>query len=412
MKKKLSVSCLSLFILSLLFAFHPAQAFQTDPIFVSILPGDSWESLAWRFQVGKESLIDENNLVNPYLNPAIGGSITISNAQADRGGTAVSLHAQNLITTALQHDVSPIQLARVNGLTDPYQPFFGTLFVPNQMDVPRILPNGFKQLQLSHIPAKPGIAIGWRGTTGGEMGVESLLNGRSITVAQNETAIVGLTGTGAFFGSGAPLLEIVGSDGSYWAQPWVFEDPNLWSFQQLTLTGSAAQIDQEAIEEERARLFELWNVATPLPQWNSAFQTPVNSFLEISSAFGARRSYNGGPYRTYHEGVDYAAFGGTAVLAPSSGTIIVAEFLYVRGGTVIIDHGLGIYTGYYHLSSVAVTPGTEVEQGSLLGEVGTTGLSTGNHLHWDLLVNGIWVDALSWQEDGMAEWYLDGWLGE
>ena len=179
----------------------------------------------------------------------------------------------------------------------------------------------------------------------------------------------------------------------------------------MTLTGEAAQIDQQARDEERARLRELWAVAGPDPLWDGPFEIPAESYLEVSANYGARRSYNGGPYLSYHEGVDFSAYGGTPVLAAAAGTVVLAEPLYVRGGAVIIDHGLGIYTGYYHLSAVHTTPGLRVRPGDLLGEVGTTGLSTGNHLHWDMLVNGIWVDAAAWREAGMDCWLLDG-LGQ
>jgi murein DD-endopeptidase MepM/ murein hydrolase activator NlpD len=179
-----------------------------------------------------------------------------------------------------------------------------------------------------------------------------------------------------------------------------------WIFQQLTLTGSAAAIDQESIAQERARLFEIWDVAAPIAHWDGSFQEPIRSYVYLSAPYGARRSYNGGPYRTYHEGVDYAAYGGTPVYAAASGTVVVAEFLYVRGGAVIVDHGWGVYTGYYHMSDVAAEVGQWVEAGQHIGGVGTTGLSTGNHLHWDLLVGGVWVDGLAWLEQDMGCWLL------
>ena len=97
------------------------------------------------------------------------------------------------------------------------------------------------------------------------------------------------------------------------------------------------------------------------------------------------------------------------MFAPAGGTVVLAENLYVRGGAVIIDHGLGIYSGYYHLSKVISTPGQMVGAGTILGEVGTTGLSSGNHLHWDLLVAGNWVDAAAWREQNLACWILEGW---
>jgi murein DD-endopeptidase MepM/ murein hydrolase activator NlpD len=76
----------------------------------------------------------------------------------------------------------------------------------------------------------------------------------------------------------------------------------------------------------------------------------------------------------------------------------------VRGGAVIVDHGWGVYTGYYHMSDVAAEVGQWVEAGQHIGGVGTTGLSTGNHLHWDLLVGGVWVDGLAWLEQDIGGW--------
>lgn len=377
---------------------------------VLIHPGDQWRTLAWRFGVDETALRQQAGEINPYRQPAMGSELLLG-ATVAQSGTAVFLNGESLLRTAVSHNVPLHQLASQNNIQNPYAPHVGTIFVPQPESVPRILPPAFDSLELSQMPATPGQAVGWRGQIREGSGVAGWLNGRSITTATSGSRALGLTGTGAFQGSGNLRLDIQTNDG-FWSQPWRFQDTTDWAFQQLTLTGDAALIDQEAINAERARLFELWEQATPQPLFDGAFQTPVDSFLTISSSYGARRSYNGGPYRTYHEGVDYAAYGGTAVTAPASGTVIVSEFLYVRGGAVIIDHGLGIYSGYYHLSSLAVEAGQTVQTGTLLGEVGTTGLSTGNHLHWDLLVNAVWVDALAWQEQQMASWILTGWRGE
>jgi murein DD-endopeptidase MepM/ murein hydrolase activator NlpD len=129
---------------------------------------------------------------------------------------------------------------------------------------------------------------------------------------------------------------------------------------------------------------------------------PIQDFVEISSHYGARRSINGGPYDTYHEGTDFSAYRGSPVLAPASGIVSLAETLPVRGGSVILDHGLGIHTGYYHLSQINVEVGQHVNSGDLLGEVGTTGRSTGNHLHWDLLIGTNWIDAEQWVDSNLA----------
>jgi murein DD-endopeptidase MepM/ murein hydrolase activator NlpD len=217
-----------------------------------------------------------------------------------------------------------------------------------------------------------------------------------------------LIGTGAFFPAGTHDLAIEVEGHPPWTQPWRFINGE-WIFQDLTLTGSAAEIDQASIEQERARLMAIWTQVTPHPQWTAPFDLPIQQYLEISAPYGARRSYNGGPYRTYHEGVDFSAYGGTPVFAPAAGTVVLAEPLFVRGGAVIINHGLGVYSGYYHMSSVSVSPGQQLQPGDPLGEVGTTGLSTGNHLHWDLLINGVWVNAAAWRERDLASWLLEGW---
>ena len=76
--------------------------------------------------------------------------------------------------------------------------------------------------------------------------------------------------------------------------------------------------------------------------------------------------------------------------------MVLAEPLQVRGNAVLIDHGGGVFSGYWHLTDITVSAGQAVQAGDLLGHVGTTGLSTGNHLHWELRVNGFAVDPMQW----------------
>jgi murein DD-endopeptidase MepM/ murein hydrolase activator NlpD len=84
------------------------------------------------------------------------------------------------------------------------------------------------------------------------------------------------------------------------------------------------------------------------------------------------------------------------VVAPAAGTVVLAEPLVVRGNAVVIDHGAGQYTGYWHLSQLVASAGQSVKPGDLIGLVGTTGLSTGNHLHWEMRLHGVAVDPLQW----------------
>jgi murein DD-endopeptidase MepM/ murein hydrolase activator NlpD len=386
---------------------HAAAPAQSDLHEHLVMPGDTWTALAWQYNLPVTEIRTLNPQINTQRQPVIGTTVMVPATEPQNG--TLTRPSGPLLQTAVQHNTSPWLIAIRNNVRSPYQPaLFRPLFIPGAEHPPRDLPPGFTSLAVSQLMAHPGQAIAFRAQTNETIEITATLDGREISVFRNGRSLVGLTGTGAFFGSGQPELRIQVDDHPPWSQPWQFTDPDDWTYQQLTLTGTAAEIDQASIAAERARLFTLWEQKTPSPQWQAAFQLPITNYLEISSHFGARRSYNGGPFASYHEGVDFSAYGGTAVFAAAPGTVILAEELTVRGGTVIIDHGLGIYTGYYHMSNVIATPEEVVEQGQLVGEVGTTGLSTGNHLHWDLLVNGVWVDAEAWLAQNTACWILVG----
>lgn len=122
--------------------------------------------------------------------------------------------------------------------------------------------------------------------------------------------------------------------------------------------------------------------------WDGSFIMPLSG--RVTSAFGTVRSYNGNGYRDYHKGTDIGGNPpGVPVMASAPGTVVCAEEMYSRGGTVVIDHGAGIKTLYYHMSALCVRAGDEVEAGVTIGAVGSTGFSTGPHLHWELRVDGI-----------------------
>jgi len=380
-----------------------------------IEPGDTWTALSWRYGLSPADLKTAYPHVNQQRQPPIGTTLMLPISQSEQPGRLISSYTQGLLQTAVRFNISPWLLAIRNSIDNPYRPLlYRSVFIPGGDTPPKELPYNFEILELSQTVAHPGQALGFRGIIRVPEPVAVSLNELQFDAFSNQNHSLGLIGTGAFFGAGEPELSFRFATEPLWSQPWRFED-NEWDYQQITLTGTAAAIDQESINQERARLFQIWSLATPLPQWTTPFQEPVASYLEISTVFGTRRSYNGGPFRTHHEGVDFAAYGGTAVLAPAAGTVVLAENLYVRGGAVILDHGLGIYTGYYHMSSVDVEPGTLVQPGQQIGQVGTTGLSTGNHLHWDLLVADTWVDASAWLALSLAgtEYVLLGsdWFG-
>jgi murein DD-endopeptidase MepM/ murein hydrolase activator NlpD len=120
----------------------------------------------------------------------------------------------------------------------------------------------------------------------------------------------------------------------------------------------------------------------------------------VTSNFGTRRLYRypSTQFYGYHEGTDFNGRIGSPVYAPAAGVVVLAEPLYLRGNALVIDHGWGVYTGYWHLSQIDVEVGQRVAPGEQIALVGSTGRSTGAHLHWDLWVNGTNVGALQWTE--------------
>jgi hypothetical protein len=163
--------------------------------------------------------------------------------------------------------------------------------------------------------------------------------------------------------------------------------------QQLTLPQGMVDLDPET--ERRAlaegeRLRAVYRTVTAARWWRGRFVRPVGG-EEPGSGFGARRVINGQP-RAPHSGLDYSAPTGTPVVAANAGRVaLVAEFFF-PGRLVIIDHGLGLHTAYFHLDRVSTAMGQAVERGEVIGTVGATGRATGPHLHFGAQVGEARVD--------------------
>ena len=150
--------------------------------------------------------------------------------------------------------------------------------------------------------------------------------------------------------------------------------------------------EQERIGREAALLAGVWQAPAAERLWTDKFVRPVPQ--EANSAFGTRSIFNGKP-RNAHGGADFLSPGGTPIHAPNAGRIAVARSLYFSGNTVIIDHGLGLFSTLAHLSAIDVHEGDRVAAGQVLGRVGATGRVTGPHLHWAVRAGGARVDPLS-----------------
>ncbi len=161
--------------------------------------------------------------------------------------------------------------------------------------------------------------------------------------------------------------------------------------------------DLSGTDHEFDRVDAFKALVTPEKYWKGPFLRPNAG--EITTIYGVRRYYNGDFAEDYyHRGVDYAGATGSPVVAPAAGRIALvgreSDGFEIHGNTVGIDHGQGVVSIMIHLSRIDVKEGDFVQPGQVIGAVGSSGASTGPHLHWGLYVQGKSVDPVPWRYQG------------
>lgn len=146
--------------------------------------------------------------------------------------------------------------------------------------------------------------------------------------------------------------------------------------------------DMKRIKSERAKK---WRAKNTFTQRTPIFDMQLPVIGRFSSAFGLKRFFNKQP-RNPHGGIDIATPRGTPIHAPADGVVVEAQDFFFSGNCVYIEHGQGVTSFYAHMDEIDVEIGDKVKQGQIIGKVGSTGRSTGPHLHWSIGLNGTWVD--------------------
>lgn len=153
--------------------------------------------------------------------------------------------------------------------------------------------------------------------------------------------------------------------------------------------------DRQVRAQEMAQLLPVYTQPNGEKRWQGLFQAPVVG--EITTQFATKRSYQGNATDyDYHSGTDLAAPMGAPVAAPAAGIVAYVATVPVRGNIVVLDHGAGVYSTYAHLQRAEVQVGQTVRPGQVIARVGSTGFSTGPHLHWEIWVQGANVDPMEW----------------
>jgi len=145
----------------------------------------------------------------------------------------------------------------------------------------------------------------------------------------------------------------------------------------------------ERIAFERERMAGVYRNGEPHRLWDGAFRAPVPK--QVTSPFGYRRIINGAP-RSPHTGVDLKAAIGREIAAPNHGRVVLLDDFFFSGKSLVVDHGAGLFTMYYHLSEFKIEEGGEVRRGDIIGLAGMSGRVTGPHLHWGARLNGARID--------------------
>lgn len=268
------------------------------------------------------------------------------------------------------------------------------------------LPSAFVSAEICHLPIKQG------GT--GDIAVQTIPN---VTLGgllvdqplhffpENGTQFA-LQGVHALLEPGVyPLrLDATLPDGSIqsYEQPILIVSGNYPN--EIIPLKDPAFIDPAVTEPELQQLMAVVAESTPTKYWTGEFTSPAIAYAKstfFTSRYGNRRTYiiQGTDTEVggfFHTGLDFGGGVGLPITAPAAGRVVFAGPLTVRGNATVIDHGWGVYSGFWHQSEIKVQVGQMVEQNEVIGLVGGTGRVTGPHLHWELWVNGIQVDPFDW----------------
>ena len=382
----------------------------------TVQPGDTLSLIALRHNLKIADVLVANNLFNPNL--IFPGQPLIL------PGIEPPQLAQPAPVSAATHLVQPGDT--IYSIADQYGVTVGSLVLANHVqnidliEVGQMLQIPLEPLPTPNLAQSPIQAI--------TLSEPTIMQGRTLVVRVALTETATLTGTF----EGRPVFFHGDGNGQYWGLVAIhaLEPPNtypivinatllngqqLTTFENVTVvdgpyghetiqfdSNTSALLTPELIEFERERLAEIWSRVTLRPQWEGPFWYPVPAQdLRITSYFGTRRTYNQSDELSFHSGTDFGGDVGLPIYAPAAGTVVLAEPLIVRGNAVVVDHGMGLYSGYWHQSQIAVQEGQQLQPGDLIGYVGNTGLITGPHLHWEMRLNGIAGNTLQWVRESL-----------
>jgi murein DD-endopeptidase MepM/ murein hydrolase activator NlpD len=372
--------------------------------------GDSFRSLTRRTQVHLDMFKKLNHIVSPsefyvgvnMIVPVLEGSPNLTKRIPIGAG-------ESLLEAAVKQNTDVWSIAHYNGLQGSWDGMSGEpLFAPGEAGEQGAsgLPSAFISAEIRDLPIKQGGTGVIKVKTIPNVTLGGILVDHQLHFFATEDGTqVALQGVHALLPPGIYPLRLEATlpdgikqtyeqsiliiSGNYPDDPLLYVDP---------ITISPAET-----EPESNQLIATTAPVNPEKYWAGDFSSPASEYADatyFTSRFGNRRTYIGIntdlSVQGFHTGLDFGGGTGLPITAPARGKVVIAENWTVRGGTTILDHGWGVYSGFWHQSKFYVKVGDMIEQGQIIGEVGGTGRVTGPHLHWELWVNGIQIDPLDW----------------
>ena len=368
--------------------------------------GDSLRALIRRTQTSDESLRKLNRLISPSeLYVGISLIVPLQAGQNTLSTRITPTTGESLLELALKEGTDAWTLSTVNKLAGTWAGMPGDVLFSADEDNSAAsttgLPSVFLSASIAPLPLVQGSTAVIRVNTEGNVPASGMLIDKPLNFFATSNEQIALQGVHALLEPGVyPFrIEATGANGTKQS----FEQMVLvidGDYYHEDLVVDPATLDPVVTEPENNTLLSIILPATPIKYWEGSFTSPAVFPDEFTSYFGTRRTYHGsGTEQTiegFHTGLDFAGGDGLQIFAPAPGRVVFAAPMTVRGNATIIDHGWGVYSGFWHQSEIDVHVGDLVDQGRVIGLVGGTGRVTGAHLHWELWVNGVQVNPLDW----------------
>ena len=382
--------------------------------------GESWGDLVLRYHANPQLIIQLNHLTT--VSGLFAGSQLLMPVSVDQPALSpigMTDQSRTLLENAVIIDVNPSELILDNHKTSildffPHDLIFGDL---GDRTPANPFSSELTTLTIDPLPVTQGDTIVIHVQSRQPITLEGELAGYKLSFYSPDDAnYYALQGINAMAETGITQFTLSGSYESQqvfsyqedlYLAPGIFdEDP--------PIQVSPETIDPAVTVPEFTQVSAITAVFTPEKYWTGLFLSPDNDYgtvipnyeaqKKITSYFGSRRTYNNNPEVSFHTGIDFGGGQTLPIVAPADGRVVFANFLTVRGNATIIDHGLGVYSAFYHQSEILVKEGDMVKKGQQIGIVGNTGRveraneyeGAGSHMHWEMWVGGVQVNPLDW----------------